>query len=104
MGRMADARKPFRWKWVALIGGVALICVLVYSTIEANQRRYEVCVDFHGRSHCATASGATERDAVRSAQEIDCSQIANGRDENMVCLDTAPSSTRALDGGSSSGK
>jgi hypothetical protein len=101
---MADKRKPFPWKWVALIGGILLICVLVYSTILENQRRYEVCVDFHGRTHCASASGATEQGAIRSAQEIDCSQLANGRDDNMLCLDTTPASIRALDGGSSSGK
>lgn len=101
---MAGKRKAFPWKWVAPIGGVALFCVLVYSTIQENQRRYEVCVTFHGRTHCATASGATEQGAIRSAQEIDCAQLASGRDENIVCLATTPSSVRALDGGSSPGK
>lgn len=101
---MAKERKSFPWKWVAPLGGIVLICVLVYSTIQENRRRYEVCVDFHGRTHCATASGATEQGAIRSAQEIDCSQLASGRDDNILCLDTSPASIRELDGGSSSGK
>jgi hypothetical protein len=46
--------------------------------------------------HCATASGATSAEAIRSAQDIDCEMLANGRDENMVCLDSPPSSVRPM--------
>jgi hypothetical protein len=46
--------------------------------------------------HCATASGATSQEAIRSAQGIDCEMLANGRDENIVCLDTPPTSERQV--------
>ncbi|HKW89023.1 MAG TPA: hypothetical protein VJN21_09720 [Candidatus Acidoferrales bacterium] len=83
-------------KWFIAIGGAVFIALLVYSSFQQSVVRYEVCVDFRGRSHCAQASGAKPSAAIRSAQEIDCQMIANGRNENMVCLDTQPSSVRAL--------
>jgi len=60
------------------------------------RERYEVCVTFKRATHCATAAGSNYRQAVRSAQEIDCQLLANGRDENMVCLDTQPASIRSV--------
>jgi hypothetical protein len=46
--------------------------------------------------HCSTAAGATQTEAIRSAQGIDCAMLASGRDENMVCLDVPPTSTRPV--------
>ena len=91
-------RKRIDLKWFIAIGGAGFIALLVYSSFQQGAVRYEVCVDFHGRSHCAQASGAKASAAIRSAQEIDCQMIADGRDENMVCLDTQPSSVRAITG------
>ena len=85
-------------KWLILIGGLAFVGILIYSSFEQNRFHYQVCVNFHGRQECATASGRTQEDAVRAAQEIDCSALANGRDENMVCLATVPSSVQFLSG------
>jgi len=71
---------------------VALIGILLYSSLEQTQHRYQVCVSFKGGSHCATASGSTYEQAVRAAQEIDCELLSAGRDENMVCLASQPAS------------
>lgn len=81
-------------RWIMILGGITLVVALAYFSMQQTQHRYEVCITFRGASHCATAAGATQNEAVRSAQEIDCSMLANGRDENMVCLDTPPSSVR----------
>ena len=78
------------------LGAIALVGVLVYSSFQQTHERYEVCVTFKGGTHCATAAGATYEQAVRSAQEIDCQLLANGRDENMVCLDAQPLSIRPI--------
>jgi hypothetical protein len=83
-------------KWLVALGGALLIGVLLYSTLQQTRYSYEVCVTFQGRSHCATAQGRTRDEAVRSAQEIDCTMLANGRDENMVCLAATPSSIRTV--------
>jgi|SRR5579864_6449846 hypothetical protein len=92
------SKKRINLKWFIALAGAIFIALLVYSSFQQSVVRYEVCVDFHGRSHCAQASGAKSNDAIRSAQEIDCQLLANGRNENMACLDTQPSSVRNISG------
>ncbi len=90
------AQKSHRVQWIILVGAVVLIFVLAYSSYQQMRERYEVCVTFQGATHCATAAGSTYNQAVRSAQEIDCQLLARGRDENMVCLASSPTSIRPV--------
>jgi len=89
-------KRSHRVRWIIVAGGVILVSVLVYSSFQQTRQQYEVCMNFKGATHCADAAGATYSEAVRSAQEIDCELLANGRDENMVCLDTQPASVRPV--------
>jgi len=89
-------QKSRRVQWIIAAGAVVLIGVLAHSSFQQMRERYEVCVTFKGATHCAMAAGSSYMQAVRSAQEIDCQLLANGRDENMVCLDTQPSSIRSV--------
>ena len=90
------AAKSNNVRWIIAIGAVALVGILAYSTLQQTRERYEVCVAFKDATHCATATGSSYDQAVRSAQEIDCQLLTNGRDENMVCLANPPASVRAL--------
>ncbi|HXQ24880.1 MAG TPA: hypothetical protein VN822_00590 [Candidatus Acidoferrales bacterium] len=90
------AKRSNQVRWIIALGAIALVGVLVYSSFQQTRERYEVCVTFKGATHCATAAGATYEQAVRSAQGIDCELLANGRDENMVCLDTQAASIRPV--------
>lgn len=83
-------------RWIIGIGAVALVGILAYSTLQQTREQYEVCVTFKGATHCATAAGSSYDQAVRSAQEIDCQLLANGRDENMVCLANPPAAVRPV--------
>lgn len=83
-------------KPIVIVGGIILIGILAYSSFQQTHKRYEVCVNFKGASHCATATGATPTEAIRSAQEIDCQLLTSGRDENMVCLDSPAGSVREI--------
>ena len=91
-----DSARRINMKWYIVIAGAIFVILLVYSSFHQSVYRVEACVNFHGRSHCAQASGRTQAEAVRSAQEIDCELLANGRDENIACLDEQPSSVRAI--------
>jgi hypothetical protein len=91
---MADRKIQVRV--ISIVGAIVLLGVLLYSSRQQAQNKYEVCVTFKGAMHCATASGATSGEAIRSAQDIDCEMLSNGRDENMVCLDSPPSSVRPV--------
>jgi len=90
------ARQSNQVKWIIALGAVVLFGVLIHSTLQATSAQYQVCMDFRSRSHCASATGTSSSVAIRSAEEIDCQMIANGRDETMVCLDTQPSSVREV--------
>jgi hypothetical protein len=83
-------------KWIVAAGAILLFGVLVHSTFDATRIKYEVCMAFKGATHCSTAAGASAEDAIRSAQGIDCQLLTNGRDELMVCMDTAPTVVREL--------
>jgi hypothetical protein len=90
------AKKSNHVRWIIALAAAAFIGVLIYSSFQQTRERYEVCMNFKGATHCSTAAGATHDQAVRSAQEIDCELLSNGRDENMVCLDQPPSSVRPI--------
>ncbi len=90
------AQKSNKVRWIVALGAIVLIGILAYSTLQQTRERYEVCMSFKGGTHCATASGSSYDQAVRSAQEIDCQLLANGRDENMVCLANPPASVRTV--------
>jgi hypothetical protein len=89
-------KKSNQVRWIMALGGIVLLGVLVYSSFQQTREQYEVCMNFKGASHCATAAGSNYNQAVRSAQEIDCELLSNGRDENMVCLDNPPASVRPV--------
>jgi hypothetical protein len=90
------AQKKNNVQWIIALGAIALFAVLAYSTFQQTRVRYEVCQVFKGSTHCAIAAGSSYDQAVRSAQEIDCQMLSNGRDENMVCLGNPPSSVRPV--------
>jgi hypothetical protein len=76
--------------------GVGLLGLIIYSTMQQAAIKVEVCVSFKGRAHCATAAGRTRDEAVATGQQIGCSLVTSGRDENMACLALAPASVRHL--------
>ena len=76
---------------LAAIVFIALVVgVLVYSTIGLNQFTCEVCMEFKGRTNCATASGTTEEEAVRTATDTACATISRGMTESIQCSRTPP--------------
>lgn len=90
------AKRSNQVRWIVGIGVLVLLGVLVHSSLQQTKQEYEVCMTFRGATHCANATGASYEEAIRSAQQIDCQLLANGRSETMVCLDTQPASIREL--------
>ena len=85
-----------RLKVIVGVVAVLLFGGIVYLTMQQSQHRYEVCVNFNGRSHCATASGRTAQEAIQAGHSIACTMVTSGRDDNMVCSQQQPSSVRQL--------
>jgi hypothetical protein len=88
--------KKSQTRWIIVVAGLAFVALLVYVTMQQTRREYEVCVTFGGQTHCARAKGATAEEAIRSAHDIDCGLLADGRDANIVCMGTSPSSVREI--------
>jgi hypothetical protein len=91
---MERTNRTKQLRWIMVIGGIALIAYLGYASFQQTQKKYDVCMEFKGATHCATATGSTPEEAIRSAQEIDCELVTNGRDELTVCLGMQPTSAK----------
>ena len=76
----------------------AVLAVLIFTTIGTNQFRCEVCITFNDRKACRTAGASTEAQAVRTATENACAQIASGVTDSMACESTPPVSVKWLAG------
>jgi hypothetical protein len=80
-------------KLVIAAAFVALLGFIVYSTMGLAKVNCEVCVEFHGRTTCASAAGISKDEAVKSAVSVTCSDLAAGRTENIACEATPPKTT-----------
>ena len=84
---MAMSPKAKYVTWAVVAGFVVL---LLWSTLSSQQVECEVCVEFKGRRNCATASAASEAQAVQSAQMTACGTISSGMAESVLCGDAQP--------------
>ena len=64
---------------------LAIAALFFFMTTARAKVECRVCMDFHGRSNCATAIGATERTAREAAQTTACGPIASGMDQQIEC-------------------
>lgn len=63
---------------------------LAYTTLSAQKVTCNVCVEFNGRSNCATASHEDEIEAERSAQSTACGPITSGMNDAIACGNRPP--------------
>lgn len=75
---------------VALV--LLFVGIVIYSSMGLGQFRCEVCMEFQGRSACATASGPSQEEARRTATETACAKISSGMTESIACAQTPPKS------------
>lgn len=87
-------RKKVQTRWMILIGAVVFVGALVHFTLQQTRVEYQVCTTFAGSTHCATAKGARADDAIRSAKDIDCGLLADGRGANIQCMGAPDTITR----------
>lgn len=72
----------------------AIVALFFYmSTARANQE-CTVCLEFQGRSNCATAAGRTAAEATETAHNTACGPLARGMNESIACGNRAPLSVQ----------
>ena len=53
---------------VGILIVAAILGIMVYGSLSLSAHRVEVCINFKGVLNCKTARGATQEDAIRTAQ------------------------------------
>jgi hypothetical protein len=64
---------------------VAFIGFLAWTTLSAQKVSCTVCVEFNGKSNCASASHSDTVEAARSAQTTACGPVTSGMNETIAC-------------------
>ena len=75
---------------IGVVAVLAFIALLAYMSMGMKQHRVEVCMEFMGRTNCATAAGPTREQALRTASETACATISSGMTESTTCGRTPP--------------
>jgi hypothetical protein len=75
---------------IGLLIFAALMGLLVYSTLTLGGQRVEVCMQFRGQQSCRTASGSTREQALRTALQNACAEIASGVTDSLACERSEP--------------
>ena len=75
---------------LGIAAAIAFVALLTYMTMGMKQHRVEVCMEFNGRTNCATAAGPSREQALRTASETACATISSGMTESTTCGRTPP--------------
>ena len=70
---------------------IVLLLLLFRFTMSQARYRVELCIDYQGRSNCATASGSSDQFAIQAATTNACATLASGVTEVLQCEHTSPS-------------
>ena len=79
-------------KLLAFVVLLAFAGFLLWSTLKSQRVECSVTVEFQGRGNSATASAASEEDAIREAQTAACGPLVVGMDQSIACGRTPPQS------------
>jgi hypothetical protein len=69
---------------------VAVLGVLIYSSLQLAKHQVQVCMQFNGKTNCALASGTSRDYALRAATSNACATIASGVTDTMACERAQP--------------
>ncbi len=72
----------------------AVIALFFFMTAGRAREECAVCMEFRGRSNCASAVAPTQPEAVETARTTACGPIANGMDETIACGNTPPATVQ----------
>jgi uncharacterized protein (UPF0333 family) len=73
---------------------IVVIALFFYMSTARATEECNVCVEFNGRSNCATAAGRTSAEATETAQSTACGPLVRGMNETIACGNRAPVSVQ----------
>jgi hypothetical protein len=81
---------------LGIVFGIGVLGVIVWSTLNLAQVKMKACMQYEGRTNCATASGQTKQDATRAAVSTACASISGGVTGTIACESSRPVSLEEL--------
>lgn len=75
---------------VTVLVVLAFIAFLLWTTLASQRIECTVGIEFKDARRTATASAASEEDAVREAQTAACGPLAGSMDERLACAGKPP--------------
>lgn len=75
---------------ITIAVAVAFGVMLLYSTLTSQNVECSVTIEYNGRTNSATASGASESEALQQAQTTACGPIISGMNESIACGKVVP--------------
>jgi hypothetical protein len=82
---------------VGIVFGIVVLAVIVWSSFNMSQVRVKACMQYEGRTNCATASGTTREFATRAAVSTACATISGGVTGTIGCEASKPVSIDVMD-------
>lgn len=79
---------------IGIFAVVALLGLLLWSTLASQRAECRICVAYRGAQNCATASGSSMKAAAHAAQATACGTIAQGMNASIGCGRVEPISRR----------
>ena len=73
---------------------LAVVMLFFYMTTARASEECNVCVEFQGRSNCASALGSTVAEATETAHRTACGPLVRGMNESIACDNRAPASVQ----------
>jgi len=64
---------------------IAVILLFFYMTTASAKQECNVCMEFQGKSNCASALGSTVSEATETAHRTACGPLVRGMNETIAC-------------------
>lgn len=71
-----------------------IVGLFFYMSTASAHEECNVCMEFQGRSNCASAAGRTPAEATETAHRTACGPIVNGMNETIACENHEPVSVQ----------
>lgn len=73
---------------------IAIMALFFYMSTARATQECNVCVEFNGRSNCASAAGRTAAEATETAHRTACGPVVSGMNETIACDNRVPVSVQ----------
>ena len=87
-------RRMKRSTMITLAVLALIVALFFYMSTASAHEQCNVCMEFQGRSNCASALGSTVAEATETAHRTACGPIVRGMNETIACENREPVSVQ----------